>query len=164
MRWPIRTTALLAGLVVVLGSPAVRATTGTLNVQLEITADCQMTATSLLDFGSTGVLIDDIDDSADLSIVCSEGVSYDIGLDAGLNATPATDVNDRNLENSGDLIGYQLYKTNAYAEVWGNDGAAVVSSTGTGSAQTFTVWGRVPAQATPPAGTYQDTVTVTMSF
>lgn len=154
----------VAALLFAAGSEVAEATTGTLTVQLEIVDDCQMATPATLDFGSTGVIDDDIDDSVDLSMQCTEGTAYNVGLSAGLHASPSDDVDDRHMEAGGELIAYQLYKSNAYATVWGDTGLARVASTGTGAAQTFTVWGRVPAQATPPADTYDDTVTVTMSF
>ncbi|WP_409528142.1 spore coat protein U domain-containing protein [Rhizobium sp.] len=40
----------------------------------------------------------------------------------------------------------------------------MVTGTGTGSPQTLTVYGRVPAQNTPAPGTYSDTVVVTVSY
>ncbi|MBS0432870.1 MAG: spore coat protein U domain-containing protein, partial [Proteobacteria bacterium] len=49
--------------------------------------------------------------------------------------------------------------------VWGNTiGTNTVASTGTGSAQAFTVYGQVPAQTTPPAAVYNDTVNVTVTY
>jgi spore coat protein U-like protein len=43
-------------------------------------------------------------------------------------------------------------------------GGALVSATGNGADQTFTIYGRVPAQTTPAPGTYTDTVTVTVTY
>lgn len=164
VRKPFALSVLAAALAALPLSPPASATTGTLTVQLEIIDDCEMTTAATLDFGTAGVLDTAIDDSVDLSIQCTEGTEYFVGLSAGLNADPVDDVDDRHMEADGELIAYQLYKTDAYTTVWGDVSSARVSSTGTGAAQTFTVWGRVPVQSTPPADTYVDTVTVTMSF
>ena len=40
----------------------------------------------------------------------------------------------------------------------------VYNGTGTGSEVTIPVYGRVQAQATPPSGTYTDTVIVTIDY
>jgi len=39
-----------------------------------------------------------------------------------------------------------------------------VAATGNGASQSYTVYGRVPAQTTPAPGTYTDTVTVTVTY
>jgi spore coat protein U-like protein len=39
-----------------------------------------------------------------------------------------------------------------------------VAATGNGSAQSFTVYGRVPPQAAPAPGNYSDTITVTVTY
>ncbi|MCR6502850.1 spore coat protein U domain-containing protein [Shinella sp. CPCC 101442] len=39
-----------------------------------------------------------------------------------------------------------------------------MSGTGSGSQQDITIYGRVPAQNTPLAGTYTDTVVVTVTY
>jgi len=49
--------------------------------------------------------------------------------------------------------------------VWGNTiGTNTVASTGTGAAQSFTVYGRIPSQTTPAPATYTDTITVTVTY
>jgi spore coat protein U-like protein len=40
----------------------------------------------------------------------------------------------------------------------------MVSGTGIGSSQNYTVYGRVQAQTTPAPGTYTDTITVTVTY
>jgi spore coat protein U-like protein len=48
---------------------------------------------------------------------------------------------------------------------WGNTSASWVSGTGTGAAQTLTVYGLIPLQTTPaPATDYADTVTITVTY
>ena len=62
-------------------------------------------------------------------------------------------------------IAYQLYQNSGRTTVWGNTvGTNTVASTGTGNSQPLTVYGNVPAQATPPAATYNDTITVTVTY
>jgi len=39
-----------------------------------------------------------------------------------------------------------------------------VANTGTGSSQSFTVYGRIPTQTTPSPDTYTDTITVTVTY
>jgi spore coat protein U-like protein len=159
---------IIAAFAVVLASSAEAAspTTGSLGVQITIEADCQLAAGTTLNFGTRGALVANVDQSADLSITCTPSTTFNVGLNAGANPTSAGNVNGRRMENGGSYVSYQLYSDSGYGTVWGNTiGSNTVASTGTGSAQTFTVYGRVPPQATPAAGaTYSDTITVTMTF
>lgn len=67
-----------------------------------------------------------------------------------------------NTTNSALTLQYNLYTTAARTTVW--DNVTGVSGTGNGADQWNTVYGRVPAQTTPAAGVYQDTVNVTVSW
>src|SRR5205823_2483703 len=74
----------------------------------------------------------------------------------------------RKMTSGSDLLNYALYTDSARTTVWG-DGAggttALISDTGTGSAQSKTIYGRVPSgQTSLPAGSYDDTVAVTVTY
>ena len=67
--------------------------------------------------------------------------------------------------NTTTTLGFQLYQDTGRSVIWGNtQGTNTVGGTGTGSAQPITVYGQVPAQATPKPDTYQSTVTATVYF
>lgn len=61
-------------------------------------------------------------------------------------------------------MAYELYQDASRSKVWGNDGDALLSATGTGLAETKTVYVRVPQNQNVPAGTYTDTIIATVSF
>jgi spore coat protein U-like protein len=86
-----------------------------------------------------------------------------VALDGGLSgaANPA----QRKLSQAAQTISYGLYLDAGRTAPWG-DSVGVNTATGTGSglAQTLTVYGRVPAQSTPAPGTYADTVVMTISY
>ena len=64
--------------------------------------------------------------------------------------------------NGATPVNYALYRDASRTLNWGNTvGTDTVSGSGNGTAQTLTVYGRVPAQTTPAAGVYNDSVTVT---
>src|SRR3546814_18752365 len=66
--------------------------------------------------------------------------------------------------SSSSYISYELYSNTGRTLRWGNTlNVDRVSATGAGTAQMFTVYGQVPAQTTPAAGTYADTVNVTVT-
>jgi spore coat protein U-like protein len=67
--------------------------------------------------------------------------------------------------NTTTTVGFQLYQDAGRTVIWGNTQSTnTVAGTGTGSAQSLTVFGQVPAQATPRPDTYQTTVTATVFF
>jgi spore coat protein U-like protein len=62
-------------------------------------------------------------------------------------------------------VNYSLFRNATRTQVWGQTiGTDTVTGTGTGANQALTIYGRVPAQAVPPPGTYTDTVTVTITY
>ncbi|WP_342051193.1 MULTISPECIES: Csu type fimbrial protein [unclassified Cupriavidus] len=127
--------------------------------------DCVITANTL-DFGTSGVLRTALDANGSLSVRCTLNAPYSIALNAGTGA--GATVAARRMTRSGgtQTVGYQLFRNAARTEPWGDgtNGTLTVSGTGTGTAQTVNLYGRVPAQTTPQAGTYQDTVTVTITY
>lgn len=138
-------------------------TTQTFTVQLTITASCSITSASTLDFGSQGLLNSVIDATSTIQVQCTTSTPYNIGLDAG--AGSGATVTTRKMTNGGSTVNYSLYSDTGRTTVWGNTiGSNTVTGTGSGSAQSFTVYGRVPVQATPASGAYTDTVTVTVTY
>lgn len=147
------------------GPPATCGTGNNGNFQLNVVATvqktCTVTATDM-NFGNAGLL-----DSAahnatsSVGVKCVNGTAYHIGLDNGLHASG----NTRRMQGPGGFIKYELYRNNARNQRWGtNLGIDTVNGTGNGSNQNRTVYGRVPSQTTPSAGTYRDTVTITVTY
>ena len=62
------------------------------------------------------------------------------------------------------FLTYGLYKDASHAQPWGSTTGQTVAGTGTGSAQNVTVYGLIPIQTSPPIGTYQDYVIVTITY
>ena len=66
---------------------------------------------------------------------------------------------------SGDnRLTYELYRDANRLERWGGTAATGVAGTGNDTPRVLTVFGRVPAQPGARAGTYLDTVTVTLTY
>jgi spore coat protein U-like protein len=152
----------LAGLALAGGPASATTTTLTFGVTMLITASCVINSTATLDLGSSGVINTNHDANAPLHIQCTNTTPYTIGLDKG--ATTGAAIAQRLLANGGATVNYNLFQSAAYATIWGDTGAGLVSSTGTGADQTFNIYGRVPTQSTPAPGTYTDTVTVTVTY
>ncbi|AXQ28432.1 spore coat U domain-containing protein [Solimonas sp. K1W22B-7] len=149
-------------------TPALAATvSGNFQAQITIQNTCALTtAPTNLSFGTQGVLIANVDTTSTIKVTCTTGADYDIGLDAGANESSANDINTRRMtDGSSHYVGYNMYSNAGRTTVWGETvDTNTLGSTGTGAEQSFTVYGRVPAQTTPQAGSYADTVTVTVTY
>jgi spore coat protein U-like protein len=114
------------------------------------------------DFGNVGGFLDaSHDGTSAISLRCTNGAAWQVGLDNGQHASETT----RRMSGAGGLVTYELYRDNARNQRWGNtEGSDRVLGTGTGTTQNLTVYGRVPAQAARPAGLYTDVVTVSVTY
>jgi spore coat protein U-like protein len=146
------------------GGPArATTTTTTFSVQITITASCTINSAGTLNFGSQGILSANVDQTSTIQVTCSNTTPYNIGLDAG-TATGAT-VTTRKMTNGANTVSYSLYRDSSRSQNWGNTiGTDTASGTGSGAAQNYTVYGRVPPQTTPTPAAYSDTVTVTVTY
>ena len=127
-----------------------------------VLAQCLVSVGSL-DFGAHADLTTDVDGSTNAAVSCTNGQPYTLAF--GVGTAPLATVDTRAMQSNTSLstIGYQLYRDAARTEVWGS-GAASLAGTGNGDAQNATVYGRIPAQALPPPGSYSDAVIATVSF
>jgi spore coat protein U-like protein len=148
-------------------APAFAATTvtNTFNVTMTITAQCMVTNPTTMAFASTGLLSAAVNQTSSFNVTCTNTTPYNIGLDAGANASSG----QRRMKGGStgtEYISYNLYQDAGYATPWGNViGTSTKSATGTGSTQAYTVYGQVPAQATPsPAANYTDMVTINVTY
>lgn len=99
--------------------------------------------------------------SNDLSVTCTNGLTYNIGLDGGNSGN----VNSRRMQNGGNNLNYALYRNPARTQNWGTTiSTDTYGGTGTGALQTVTVYGSIPAGQVVPFGTYTDTINVTITF
>ena len=70
------------------------------------------------------------------------------------------------MTSGANLLNYALYTDSGRTTLWG-DGVtgSTIDDTGTGTAQSNTIYGEVlAAQASAPAGSYADTVVVTVTY
>ncbi|MFU8866013.1 MAG: spore coat U domain-containing protein, partial [Rhodobacterales bacterium] len=153
----------LCGMMGMSSSLNAQTATTSFGVSITINAECLVATPAALVFPATGVLITAIDSSTDLEVTCTSGTAYQIGLDAGQGTGATTAA--RLMTQGAGTVGYQLFRESARTLNWGDaTGADTLGSVGTGITQTFTVFGRVPPQPTPATGTYNDEVTVTVTY
>lgn len=122
-------------------------------------AECSINVTDL-SFGEYDVfstLAADI--TGALSVSCDADTPFQVALGAG-SGTFTT----RQMHNGPNVLIYNLYTDPTRLSIWGDGspGTSLLSTSGTGA--TYTVYGRIPARQNVSAGSYSDTITVTLTF
>ncbi len=104
------------------------------------------------------------DGTSTITVLCTLSQAYNVRLSQGVNGTGVT-ARKMILTAGSDLLPYTLYRDASRTLNWGiTDATDTVAGTGTGVAQTHTVYGRIPINAAVAAGAYTDTVTVTVNY
>lgn len=138
-------------------------------VSLTVTNDCQIT-TPNISFGSAPVVAGFGTVNQSVSLSCTKGSTYTVGLDDGQNVSGGR---RRMKSAANNYLAYDIFKS-AGAVRWGSLSTARRASsdadvnpgagTGTGS-QVFNYNAKVYTdQATPPAATYTDNVILDVQF
>lgn len=146
----------------------------TLTANFVVPTLCQLNSTSTVDFGNIndiGITKRDYTTQGAVNTTCNSGTPYTIYLGDGNNRISG---GFRRMANSNnEFIPYQLYKDSNYSSVWDATGgvasiggAGGVSGTGSGNAQTTTVYGKIPQGTTIASrpGAYSDNVVVTVTY
>lgn len=141
-----------------------------LAVSVTLPAYCAVDSASTLAFGTYDPASPaNVDASSVIQSRCTKSTPYTIALSAGGGGSFAP----RKMTNTGpyaDQLNYNLYTTNAYATIWGDGtgGTSTVAGTGAGLLAAATVsssvWGRLLAGQDMAAGTYSDTINITVSY
>ncbi|MNM25105.1 Spore Coat Protein U domain protein [compost metagenome] len=140
-----------------------------LTINLTVTNDCQIT-TPAISFGSAPVISGFTAVNQSINLSCTKGSNYTVGLDDGQNAAGGR---RRMKSSANNYLAYDIFKS-AGTQRWGMLSSARRASsdadinpgegTGTGS-QVFNYNAKVYSdQATPPAGTYLDSVILDVQF
>ncbi len=161
----MRPTALTALCLCCLATPASAATdTTSFTVTATVLASCDVSANNLSFLNYDPISPTPHDVTTSVVVICTNGTSYDVGLSVGggAGATYAA----RRMTHAGQTLAYSLYSDGAHSVVWGETiGVDAVHGTGSGANQPLTVYGRIPAGQTAPAGgPYSDTITVTVTY
>lgn len=131
-------------------------------IKIQNSCDANVATVNDLDFGTKTFADTNIGSTTDISVKCTTDASYTIGLTAASGGTGS-----RTMSGPGSTsIGYEMYSNAGHTSVWGDTiGTDTVADTGNGSTQTKTVYGLVPSiPGTATAGSYSDTVTVTVTY
>ena len=119
-----------------------------------------------IDFGAPTETAVNLQGSTSFNMRCTRTTPYVIGLQPGNSNANGAGV----MVKGSDQVSYQLRKAAGMAAaVWGNTGTAPstpgngVTSSGTGSAQNHIIYATV-ASANAPVGSYEDTVTINVTY
>lgn len=107
---------------------------------------------------------DERDAAATITATCTNLTGYAIGLNAGLHGGSTT---TRQMAGPGsDLLNYGIFQDESRSTNWDDIGGAnpLSGQVGSGAPQPITAFGRIPAGQFVQAGSYSDTVTVTLEY
>lgn len=160
--------AALAGLLLA-GQADAATATANLNVSASVSAACSI-STNALAFGAYDPVganaAAPLDASGGVVVTCTNGASTTVTLGQGAHAnTGSTDAAPiRRMASGGNFLSYALYQDASRSTTWGNTAGTGVGHTGTGTATTITVYGRVAAAQNVASGSYTDVVVATVTF
>jgi spore coat protein U-like protein len=143
--------------------------TTTFLVSASVGKSCLVTATALA-FGNYDQLAGaNTTGTSTVNLQCTNGTVATMALNGGVNGTLA----QRKMKDtvSLNLLNYQLYTTVGNATVWGDGTGTTVTqaytSANAATVQPFTAFGTIPVGQnvlSSTSNTYQDTITVTVTF
>ena len=156
-----------AAIAAVVATPALAATTtNTMPVSVNVINSCTVAATPMSFGAPTTIGSANIDTTSTISLVCTNGATYDVALDQGLNASSG----QRFMSNGAATpvkVPYNVFSDAVRSAAWGSTTGTntVAGSAGVSGLVVLTAYGRIPSSATSVgAGSYTDTVTVTVTF
>jgi spore coat protein U-like protein len=129
-------------------------------VSATVTASCTVSANPM-NFGlSTGTIIDPIDSAAILSVSCTNGAAYSIGLDGGQSPTAS----GRTMTNSAAGLSYGLFHDTGLSAPWGLISGTTATGYGSGKTDTLPIYGRVFGGQHAATGLYSDAVVIVITY
>ncbi|MFY0635040.1 MAG: spore coat U domain-containing protein [Vannielia sp.] len=132
------------------------------SVRAQVEASCEVSVGSL-SFGIIDSQVSrPVDQTANLTVRCSQAAAYSITLDQGQGG--GSDPKRRRMKNGSHVLEYGLYHDPARSSVWGTTAANDKNATGAGLDQTYTIFGRIHAGQMAQFGTYSDSVVVTVNY
>ncbi len=146
-----------------IGFSAAQAATATANlsVSASIAGACTVGGAAL-SFGAYSATAASTANST-ISVTCSNGTNATVSLNQGANNNRVPSAGSRALGNgAGAYLGYEIYSDNALATIWNAANTQPIASTG--SPVSLTAYGRIPAGQNPATGSYNDNVTITVTF
>jgi spore coat protein U-like protein len=150
--------------------------TTTFAVSATVVSNCIINSASTLAFGNYAPGAGIVDQTSVITVRCTNGTPYGIGLNAGTGAGSTIGQRTMSSATVAGRLQYNLYNPAARTNpVWNNPGAAAATArtqggvgTGLGNVINHTVYGRLQdsatSQAATPANNYTSTITVTVTY
>jgi spore coat protein U-like protein len=134
--------------------------TGQLNVTATVNSNCALSGGTLA-FGTyISGQTNDLDVQGSINYVNCPAGNITLELDNGANAISG----QRRMKSGNNFLNYEIYKTSARNTRWGSGPDAVTIQLLQPGSGSVAVYGRIPKGQTVPAGSYSDTVTITLTF
>jgi spore coat protein U domain-containing protein, fimbrial subunit CupE1/2/3/6 len=134
--------------------------TATMSISASVAGTCSVGGSSLA-FGAYTPTADSTATST-IAVTCSTGTNPTVSLAQGINNNRASAFGTRALNNGTNYLGYDIYTDTGHTTIWNATNTVPVTSTG--SAVNVTAYGRIPSGQNPATGSYNDTVTITVTF
>jgi spore coat protein U-like protein len=144
--------------------------TSSLSVSASVTDNCIIGSSPAVNFSAYDPIVANqssaLDQTGTVTLTCTQGAVATIALGPGENSANAVGTT-RAMKKSGaaNYLSYELYGDSARTTVWGTGvNAQTEPAAPSDAAVNYTVYGRVPAAQDVPAGSYSDTVAITVNF
>ena len=132
--------------------------TSSFDVNVQVLATCSISASNMTFSSITTGTTSNTDATSSLTVNCSNGTPYTIALGNGNNYSGG-----RRMTNGTTNINYYLYSDSGRSTQWNS--ASTQTGTGSGSDQSFNIYGRIPSgQSVPFTGAYSDTIIATVTY
>jgi len=162
MAYAARRATLAVLLTIGVGGSAIAATaSGTLSVRVLVQPNCTVSS-STLDFGTyVSTQAAALNGTANIAYTNCPAGTLKFELDGGANGTAAA----RKMSNgAGSLLNYALYRDSARTQNFAQGANARSVTLAASGAGTVPVYGAIPGAQAVAAGTYTDTVQITLTF
>ena len=149
------------------GSALAGTATGTLTVNATVLKVC-LISNGTLSFGNYDPTASSaLNGSTTVTLTCTPGSSYNIGMGLGNGSGATTALRQMTLGGGSATMGYELFQDSGYSVAWGTT-ISTNTEAGTTSASSLTntinVYGQIPANEVAAAGSYADSVTMTVTY
>ena len=122
-------------------------------------ANCTVGVISVV-FGTYNTLTGaSLDGAGSVAVTCDVTDSYTVALSSGQGSYAA-----RKLLSGTNVMYYNLFTDALRSLIWGDGTVGTMLVSGSGTGAIYTVYGRIPGGQNLAAGTYADSITVTLDF